>query len=119
MGRAGGNWTAADDQVLARIARTSMDRFTAFLATASASTASAAPPARTPSALANLGWPDDWTPEASGIFRIFKREPSRTAEVTADAAEALPPEHVPLPRGRPAPGDVGSAPAFAFAPEDR
>jgi hypothetical protein len=96
-----------------------MDRFTAFLSTASASTAAAAPPtSRTPSALADLGWPDDWTPEASGIFRIFKREPSRTAEVTADAAEALPPEDVPLPRGRPVPGDV-SAPAFAFAPEDR
>ena len=118
-GRGGGNWSAADDQVLARIARASMDRFTAFLASAGASTASAAPTPRISSALADLGWPDDWTPEASGIFRIFKREPSRTAEVSADAAEALPPEDVPLPRGRPAPADVGSAPAFAFAPEDR
>jgi hypothetical protein len=119
-GGAGGNWAAADDQVLARIARASMDRFTAFLATASASTASAASlTPRGPSALADLGWPDDWTPEASGIFRIFKREPSRTAEMAADAAEALPPEDVPLPRGRPAPADISAGAAFAFAPEDR
>jgi hypothetical protein len=111
----GAAWAAVDDQVLSRIARASMDRFTAFLATAGASTASALPPApRTSSALADLGWPDDWTPEASGIFRIFKREPSRAAE----AAEALPPGEVPLPRGRPAPADVPS-PAFAFAREDR
>jgi hypothetical protein len=118
-GRAGGNWAAADDQVLSRIARASMDRFTAFLATAGAPTASAAPLApRTSSTLADLGWPDDWTPEAAGIFRIFKREPSRTAEVAADAAEALPPDQVPLPPARPAPADV-PGPAFAFAPEDR
>jgi hypothetical protein len=116
----GAAWAAADDQVLARIARASMERFTAFLAAGGASTASGSPPApRTSSALAELGWPDDWTPEASGIFRIFKREPSRTAEVAADAAAALPPEEVPLPRGRPAPDAVASSPAFAFAPEDR
>jgi hypothetical protein len=121
-GGAGGNWAAADDQVLARIARASMDRFTAFLATAGASpttaTAAGAAP-RTSSALAELGWPDDWTPEASGIFRIFKREPSRTAEVATDATTALPAEDVPLPRGRPAPAGISSGAAFAFAPEDR
>jgi hypothetical protein len=121
-GRAGANWAAADDQVLARIARASMDRFTAFLATAGASpttaTAAAATP-RTSSALAELGWPDDWTPEASGIFRIFKREPSRTAETATDATGALPAEDVPLPRGRPAPAGISSGAAFAFAPEDR
>jgi hypothetical protein len=121
-GRAAGGWTAADDQVLARIARASMDRFTAFLGTARASpaAASASPPTpQTSSALAGLGWPDDWTPEASGIFRIFKREPSRTAELAADDAEALPPEDVPLPRGRPVPDGVSPGAAFAFAPEDR
>ncbi|HKA81840.1 MAG TPA: hypothetical protein VKD43_17500 [Xanthobacteraceae bacterium] len=116
-GRAG-SWAAADEQVLARIARASMDRFTAFLATAGTSAAAASPP-RAASTSSGLGWPDDWTPEASGIFRIFKREPSRTAEVAADDAAALPPEEVPLPRGRPAPAPVGSAGAFAFAPEDR
>jgi hypothetical protein len=118
-GRAG-SWAAADDRVLSRIARASMDRFTAFLATAGASAASASPPAsRTSSALAGLGWPDDWTPEASGIFRIFKREPSRAAEMAADATAALPPEDVPLPRGRPVPADTSPDAAFAFAPEDR
>jgi hypothetical protein len=115
----GAAWAAVDDQVLSRIARASMDRFTAFLATAGAPSASSPPTPRTSSVLADLGWPDDWTPEASGIFRIFKREPSRTAEVTADAAEALPPEEVPLPRGRPAPDGADSGAAFAFAPEDR
>ena len=114
-GRAG-SWAAADDQALARIARTSMDRFTAFLATTGTSTAAASTP-RASAALSGLGWPDDWTPEASGIFRIFRREPARTAEVAPDSAEALPPDEVPLPRGRPAPFASGGA--FAFAPEDR
>src|SRR5262245_11422847 len=106
-GRAGSNWAAADDQVLSRIAHASMERFATFLATGgvSSGTTAAAPVQRTSSS--TLGWPDDWTPEASGIFRIFKREPSRTAEVEADA-DGSPPGAVPLPRGRPAPAAAPS-----------
>ena len=117
--RAGGNWAAADDQVLARIARTGMERFTVFLATAGASprVATASAPAQRTSSV--VGWLDDWTPESSGIFRIFKREPTRTAEMAADAGAALPANAVPLPRGRPAPAGVASGAVFAFAPEER
>lgn len=117
--RAGGIWAAADDQVLARIARTGMERFTVFLATAGASpsVATASAPAQQTSSV--VGWLDDWTPESSGIFRIFKREPTRTAEMAADAGAALPADAVPLPRGRPAPAGVAPGAAFAFAPEER
>jgi hypothetical protein len=118
-GRAGSIWAAADDQVLSRIARTGMERFTVFLTTAGASPAIATASAPAQRTFSAVGWLDDWTPESSGIFRIFKREPARTAEVTADAEAALPPDEVPLPRGRPAPAGVASGAAFAFAREDR
>jgi hypothetical protein len=119
---AGRMWAAADDQVLQRIARASMERFALFSATAkppSGPLAAASPPAqRTSSA---MGWLDDWAPEASGIFRILRREPARGPEIAADAGSQWPPSEVPLPRGRPAPNGVtpGVAPGatFAFAPE--
>ena len=73
-----------------------MDQLAAFLATSrTPSTAAvAAPPPRTAA-----GWLDDWTPEASGIFRIFSRAPSPPA---AEARVHAPADDVPLPRGRPA-----------------
>jgi hypothetical protein len=120
---AGRMWAAADDQVLHRIARAGMERFALFSATArppSGSLAAASPPPqRTSSATSSaLGWLDDWTPEASGIFRILRREPARSPEIAADAGPQLPPDEVPLPRGRPAPSGVTpGAAAFAFAPE--
>ena len=117
---AGRQWAGADDQVLARIARAGMERFAVFVATArpqSAATVTSASlsPQRTSSA---LDWIDDWAPESSGIFRIFRHEPSRPAEIAADAGAPLPPDQVPLPKGRPAPAGGTSGAAFAFAPED-
>jgi hypothetical protein len=112
---AGRAWAAADDQVLARIARTSMDRFAQFAASARPPAAAAAPAQRTSSA---LGWLDDWAPESSGIFRILRREPSRPPEIAANASAQLPPGEVPLPKGRPAPAGGPSCAALAFAPED-
>jgi len=86
---------STDDQALRRIARAGMDQLAAFLATSRApSAAVAAPPPRTVA-----GWLDDWTPEASGIVRIFGREPSPPA---AEARVHAPADDVPLPRGRPA-----------------
>ena len=117
---AGRLWAGADDQVLARISRTGMDRFALFLATArppSTPTVAAAPPPQRTSS--TLGWLDDWAPESSGIFRIFRREPARPAEMAADAGVPVPPDQVPLPQGRPAPAGGSTSPAFAFAPEDR
>lgn len=102
-------WAAADDRVLHRIARAGIGQFAAFLATAGPT---AARPQRTSSA---FDWLDDWAPEASGIFRTMRSEPSRP-EIAADAEPPLRADEVPLPRGRP-PGGNSDA-AFAFAPED-
>ena len=86
---------STDDQALRRIARAGMDQLAAFLATSrTPSVAAVAAPPRTAA-----GWLDDWTPEASGIFRIFGREPSPPA---AEARVHAPADDVPLPRGRPA-----------------
>ena len=88
---------STDDQALRRIARAGMDQLAAFLATSrTPSVAAVAAPPRTAA-----GWLDDWTPEASGIFRIFGREPSPPA-TAAEARVHAPADDVPLPRGRPA-----------------
>ena len=116
---AGRAWAAADDQVLNRIARAGMQQFSVMAAARPGSTpvvAAASPPPQRTSSM--VGWLDDWAPEASGIFRILRREPAKP-EITADAGPLLPPDEVPLPRGRPAPSDAPSGSALAFAPEDR
>jgi hypothetical protein len=110
-----GQW---DEDTLRRVARAGMDRLAAFLGKSRPSSppapAETAPASAIASALASpLSALDDWTPEASGIFRIFRGEPTRTAAVTAPAA-ALPPDMVPLPRRRPA----AAGPAIAFAPQN-
>ena len=88
---------STDDQALHRIARSGMDQLAAFLATSRApATAATAPAPRTAA-----GWLDDWTPEASGIFRLFGRAPSPTA-TAAEARVHAPADDVALPRGRPA-----------------
>jgi hypothetical protein len=113
----GRSWAAADDQLLQRIARAGMTQLVAFMSntrSAEAAPAPATPPQRTASV---MGWLDDWTPEASGIFRIFRGGPARAPEIAADAGSPLPPGEVPIPRRRPAPGE-GPAAAFAFAAED-
>ena len=67
---AGRGWGQADEQVLRGIARAGVGQLAAFLHTArppSAPALAASPP---PRGASPLGWPDDWTPEASGIFRL-------------------------------------------------
>lgn len=95
---------AADDQVLRRAARAGIDQLAAFLATNRTPTAGASTVAPQRTALGS-GWLDDWTPEASGIFRLFGREPSSPAAETRVQSSA---DDVPLPRGRPAPAGVAS-----------
>ena len=100
----GRSWAAADDQLLQRIARAEMTQLAAFVSntrTAEAAPAPAASPQRTASLLGRL---DDWTPEASGIFRIFRGGPARAPEIATDAGSPLPAGEVPIPRRRPAPG---------------
>lgn len=107
---------AADEQLLRRVARAGMDQVAAFVATNRAPPAVTAAPAP-PRAAADGGWLDDWTPEASGIFRLFGRGPSRTA-TAAEAKIHAPADDVPLPRGRPAPADAPSTAAITLATAD-
>ena len=111
-------WAAADEQVLRRIAQTGIEQIALFIATARppSGPATAEAPAPPPRRSSTFAWLDDWTPEASGIFRIFRRGPQ--PEITADASADLPPPgQVPLPRDRPSSG-ASPAAAFAFAPGD-
>jgi hypothetical protein len=67
---AGRGWGQADDQVLRGIARGGVGQLAAFLRAArppSAPALAASPP---PRSVSPLGLPDDWAPEASGIFRL-------------------------------------------------
>jgi hypothetical protein len=115
-GSTGATAWPADDQALRRIAQSGMQQLAVFLAAARpASPAMAEPPP--PRRWSTFAWLDDWTPEASGIFRIFRRGPQ--PEIAAD--RSLDPSlagQVPLPRGRPAPANPSSGAAFAFAPDD-
>jgi hypothetical protein len=111
----GNGWDAADHQVLARVAVTGMQQFATFAAAAGAPAAGTLTPGVRSTA---FGWIDDWAPEASGIFRILRREPSRP-EIAADAHKPLPLDMVPIPRARPAPPDAASPSTFAFAPNDQ
>src|SRR4029078_12801370 len=91
-------WTAADDAMLRRIAQSSMEQLAAFL------TSSEAPREPAPAAepqIALVG-PSDSSPEAAGIFRIFRPQADPISTASAEPSgedEAAP---VPLPRRRPA-----------------
>jgi hypothetical protein len=104
-------WSAANDQLLRRIAQASLQQLAAFMASDRAAPGTAPAPERNAPAVALL---DDFGPEAAGIFRIFtKPEP---APPPADVHAELAPEQVPLPRRRP--GSAGRNPAaVAFATE--
>jgi hypothetical protein len=93
-------WALADDAMLRRIAHSSMDKLAAFLT--SPEVAPGAPaPAAAPPQVALLGQ-HDTSPEAAGIFRLFKPQ----ADPLPDSEAAAPPAatkaaSVPLPRPRP------------------
>jgi len=113
---AGQGWNAADDQLLGRIADASMQQFATFAAAAGA-LAGAAGAVPSPPRSGAFGWFDDWTPEASGIFRILPRQFRR--DIAADASTSAAPDQVPLPRGRPATPDATRTSSFAFAPDEQ
>ena len=92
-------WSVADDAMLKRIARTSMDKLAAFLTSPVAVPGQA--PADKPAVVAES---DDSKPEAFGIFRIFRTakadpEPAKNVEMSNVPAITGP---VPLPPRRPA-----------------
>jgi hypothetical protein len=104
-GRHRDGWTAADDAMLKRIAHSSMDQLAAFLT--SPEVAPNTPVAAGPPQIALIGQRDS-SPEAAGIFRIFKAHIDPVPTETAEAPE--PPDKearpaiagpVPLPRSRP------------------
>ena len=101
-------WTAADDAMLRRIARASVEQLAAFL-----TSPEVAPNAPAPSGEPQIASLDqrDSSPEAAGIFRIFHSDADpvaiETAETHAVAADTAGP--VPLPRRRPPPDAVVSA----------
>jgi hypothetical protein len=98
-------WNAADDAMLQRIARSSMDQIAAFLTSPNVApgTPDAAPQ------LALMGTQDS-SPEAAGIFRIFN---AKADPVAGSGAEPIPAatadDAVPLPPRRPTEGAEVSA----------
>jgi hypothetical protein len=93
-------WAGADDAMLRRIARTSMDQLGAFLTSPEVAPGTSTSPPEAQVASADVG---EASPEAAGIFRIFQAHadpmPSEADEAAAgDANNAGP---VPLPRRRP------------------
>jgi len=92
-------WTVADDAMLRRIAHTSMDQLAAFLTSPDVVPVAAAEPK-----VMLVGGQDDASPEAAGIFRIFRptADPVKAETVQPPADDAA----VPLPRRRPAPAQT-------------
>jgi len=90
-------WSAADDEMLRRIARTSVEQLAAFLTSPEAAPGESPAVAQT----ASIGQRDA-SPEAAGIFRIYRpnADPVATADEQAAAQETA--GLVPLPRRRPA-----------------
>lgn len=86
-------WAAADDAMLHRIARSSMDQLASFLT--APEDAAPAPQA----SVASIG--DESTPEAAGIFRIFRAHVDPVSGEGSDMSLVVPDEPVPLPRRRP------------------
>jgi len=106
-GRRRDAWAAADDEMLRRIAHSSMEQLAAFLTSpvVAPSTPDVAETARGPQLV--LAGIRDFSPEAAGIFRIFQPNadpvPSQP-EAPAEADNAMP-----LPRSRPPVATVVSA----------
>jgi hypothetical protein len=89
-------WNVADEAMLRRIAADSINQLAAFL------TSPEVMPSGTAAAVALLG-PADASPEAAGIYRIFRAnaDPSPTQVAGATPGDAAPDSSVPLPQAKP------------------
>lgn len=109
-GRPSEAWSAADDAMLRRIARTSMDQLAGFLISPDVAPGTPGAPAPADEPQIALGM-DKSSPEAAGIFRIFHAN----ADPVAGRAEEAPrpavgnADDVPLPQRRPQPAAAVSA----------
>jgi hypothetical protein len=94
LGRHHDVWSAADDEMLRRIARSSMDQLAAFLT--SPEVAPGTPDSESRTVLAGAR---DHTPESAGIFRLFQPNADPAPIEAAQPAAAAGP--IPLPPRRP------------------
>jgi hypothetical protein len=106
-GRRHSGWSVADDAMLRRIASSSMDQLAAFLT--SPEVAPGTPDAEPRMALAATR---ESSPEANGIFRIFRpnADPTPASEGDMPAATTFSAAPVPLPPRRPPVVSAGQAP---------
>jgi len=108
-------WVAADDAMLSRIARSSMEQLATFL-TSPAVAPGISPP--TSDLQVAMGEPQESSPEAAGIFRLFHPLADPVSTVAAEAAtdDAEP---VPLPPRRPRTAAVSAREALTLAASSR
>jgi hypothetical protein len=108
-------WAIADDAMLHRIARSSMDQLAIFLTSAEVAPGTPMAAAPAPAQIVLIGDRAP-TPEAAGIFRIFRPQADPVAETdgAGPAAPAARTAAVPLPRARP-----NAAPVTGPAVSDR
>ena len=92
-------WAAADDAMLQRIARASVEELAAFLT--SPEVAPGTTPAPANEAQVAQADPHESSPEAAGIFRISRPQADPISTGTAEAVDADNTGPVPLPRRRP------------------
>lgn len=92
-------WAAADDAMLRRIAQSSMEQLRAFLTSPEVAPGTAPAVAESQVALAGSG---ESSPEAAGIFRIFKPQADPISTDTADTSREEETGSVPLPPRGPA-----------------
>jgi hypothetical protein len=110
--RSGKAWDVADDAMLQRIARASMEQLAAFLNAPDAAPAAPAPVDEPRLALTT----DDSTPEAAGIFRIPHADGHSVATGMAPKRAAA---RVPLPPKRPGERSAAAQPATLLAAATR
>ncbi len=125
VGKAAGRddaWAVADDEMLSRIARNGIEQLAAYLHSPAANAPVQTPAPDSPAQPDDRGYAvastDDFRPEASGIFRLFRSEAAPETPAPSEASADLPPPgDVPLPRRRPA--KAGQPAHVAYASPDR
>ena len=106
-------WSAADEALLRRIASNSMDQLAAFLTSPEVAPG-------TPDAEPRMAWAGTpaSSPEAAGIFRIFRPDADPAPEAAVQPAAVI--EPVPLPPRRPSVAALASSrEALILAASDR
>ena len=104
-------WAAADDAMLNRIARSSMEQLATFLTSPAVAPGISPPTSDLQVAMAE---PQESSPEAAGIFRLFHplADPEQTVAAEAATDDAEP---VPLPPRRPRTAAVSAREALTLA----